>query len=1032
MQIVGRTRYWHSAVLTVLLLSSQARCAQAVESISTFVDALCERGYFDTAVDYLASLEHSSTVSSEQKQTLLYQQTTVLVRQADTTNDVGVKAQLYSDAASKLKKFLASKPPADFVALASGRLATMEVEKARNLLASALGVPKESRGKKLADARKAFEQSREQLKTAEKQFETEIEKLPKLFAPGEQEKQQHKNEMAADLAEVRLTSASIDYELAKSYEPGSEDANRYLKLAADKFGKLYEDYRTRGAGLFAHLWEGRCYQELGDMKRALGCYQDLVDLPAKNSQVRTVRNKALRQSLECWLRPEEKKHEEAVTRGDQWVSEADRLSSYDSDGLAIRYFTAEAHHRIMTGLGPKDPERRKQQQAAVRLARQVSKYPGDYKDKAAKLVVALGGAKEKDPDAEPTTFAEARDRAREALERMQNAKTGREIAQQSGDQAQVEVFGKQEVQEKSEAARLFRVALTCDPGKATAEDLNAVRYYNCFFEWDSHRYLDAAVLGEYLATNFPKSAEGRQGARIALAAWVRMYAESQATDKQFEIDHINHIAEYIIKTWPDQDEAGEAALTLINFALQQQKTDKVLEILARIPAESSKRGEAELRVGQALWSNYLRAARLPADERPPQADLDNDKAKAAETLEQGINRMAAAGVPSSTLVAAVLSLAQIYVDTGRPEKAIERLEDAKMGPLTLLKSGSNLVITSPNMPTEIYKLALRAYVAVQPQRLDDAEKVMDALEKAVNDSGDAKAGETLTVIYITLGRELQQQLEVLRKSKNTDQLKAVSQGFEQFLSRISSREKGNTWSSLNWVAETFYSLGVGFDDGKVGLAAQAKRYYEQAIKAYEHVLARAAKDPAFAPNPDSLTNTKLRLAVSLRRIGRYDEAIKLITEVLTQRNVLLPAQVLAAETYQAKGAADKEAYAKAIFGAEKGKDGQNVVWGWSKIATMTMRDKKYLDTFYLARLQMAECRYRHGMATEDKEKRRKTLDAARQDLWFTYNLYPNLGGPARTEEYNRLLKQIQTTLGDKSIGLEEFHQKSAVENEKKK
>jgi tetratricopeptide (TPR) repeat protein len=544
------------------------------------------------------------------------------------------------------------------------------------------------------------------------------------------------------------------------------------------------------------------------------------------------------------------------------------------------------------------------------------------------------------------------------------------------------------------------------------------------------------VIGEYLAYNFPQSAEGRQGARIALASWVKEYAASRAEDKSFEIDKVNRIAEFIAKTWPDQEEAGEASATLLNFAIQQRSTDKVIEYLNRIPADSPRRGDSELRAGQALWSNYLKAARLPEGERPSDQELERTKTKAAEILQNRVERMKELEQVSPTLVTAVLSLAQILVDTGQPDKAIGWLENETIGPLKLLNDGNEVVFSSGQMPIEIYKLALRAYVAVEPQRLEDAEKVMNALEKAVSESGDAKASETLTLIYIALGRELQQQLEELRTSKKRKQLKTVSDGFETFLSRIIGRDKGNTWSSLNWVAETFYSLGTGFDEGSsLALSPEAKRYYEQAIKAYQQILSRAASEPSFAPKPDALVGVRLRMAVCLRKIGRYDDAIKTIVSVLGERPMMLPAQILGTEIYQAKGGIDKDAYGLAILGgADRDKKGQPTIWGWAKLSKMTMNDEKFNDTFHLARIKLSECRYLYGMMIKDqdkkteKDKRYRTIDAAKQDMWMTYKLYPTLGGESRAEEYNRLLKQIQRALGEKPIGLEEFRQRSIEAN----
>lgn len=999
----------------------------AYEPIGPMVEALCERGYFDTAIEYLEVMKSAHYVPDSAKDALLYQQGVVLMRQAAATNDNGVKARLYDDAAARFKQFLTTSPSPELAAAASGRMATMEVEKARNALAQALRGSKQERDSRLAEVRKAFEAARAQLIQSEGASTAAIEKMPKLFAPGEEHLKQRKIELASDLAEARMTEATIDYDLARTYTAGSDEAKRHLSTAAEKFGRVAEDYRTRPTGLFARLWEGKCYQESGEHKRALTAFEELSDLTGNSKLIATIRAKAIRQAIECLSDPQTRKYEAAATRGQEWISANERLAANDPDGLAIRYVTAVALQKLAATLAPKSADRVQHHKTALRLARQVARYPGEFQNAAEKLVKLLGGTNKDDPEAEPTTFAMARDRGLKAMEKIQNAKMGREISEQTGETDQVKLYDQQEKEAQDEAAHYFKLALQLKPGDAKIEDINAIRHIVCYFYYTEGKFLEAAVLGEYLAFNFPKTAEGRQGARIALASWVKVYSASRESDKSFEIGRITRLADFIVKTWPDQQEAVEASSTLLSFAIQQHDVPKVLEYLERIPADSPKRGEAEIRAGQSLWTNYLLSARLPEDERPPQADLDNLKTKAAEILTRGIEHLRSNDKVTPTLVAAVLSLAQILVDTGQPDKAIEWLENETIGPLKLLNDGNEVVFSSVQMPIEIYKLALRAYVAVQPQRLEDAERVMNALEKAVGSSGDEKANETLTVIYIKLGRELQQQLEELRNSKKSKELKAVSEGFETFLKRIATRNQGNTWSSLNWVAETFYSLGTGYDDGGTGgLSADATRYYTEAVNAYQRILERAASDPKFAPNPDALVGVQLRMAVCLRKIGKFDEAISTIVSVLKDRPMMLPAQVMGAETYQAKGAIDKDAYAYAILGGpEKDTNNQSVIWGWAKLSKLTMNNDKFADTFHQARLRLAECRYRYGMLNKNKAKRRKTINAAREDLWITYKLYPDLGGQEQAEEYNRMLKQIQRGLGEKAIGLEEFRRRSA-------
>jgi tetratricopeptide (TPR) repeat protein len=610
---------------------------------------------------------------------------------------------------------------------------------------------------------------------------------------------------------------------------------------------------------------------------------------------------------------------------------------------------------------------------------------------------------------------------------MRSTSIGREVALQTSDQKELARIENLERDSKADAARLFKLALRLDTAGAKIEEINSARYFTAFFEYDAGNYHNAAVLGDFLARKFPKTAEARQGARIALASWVKLYSEANPDERGFEATRVQDIANFIVKTWPDQIEAAEATATLLNFAIQERNINKVLEYLERIPADSPQRADSELRAGQALWASYLKASRLPEEERPGEEELNRIKKQAAEILEKGATRLKETQQPSPVVVAGIVSLGQILIDSGSPEKAIAWLEDEKVGPLRLLKEGHAAVQSNDRMPIEIYKLTLRAYVAVEPQRIDDAEQIMDSLEKAVGELGDAKASETLTLIYIALGRELQQQLEELRASKQTQQLKTVSEGFEKFLTRIATREKGNTWTSLSWVAETFSSLGAGFEEkSNAPLSRQAKRYYEQAISAYQKLIERAVRDSSFAPNPEAVLGTRLRMSKVMRKIGMYDDAIATILAVLKERPMMLPAQVMGAESYQAKGIIDQEAYALAILGGkDRDKKGQPVIWGWSKISKLTMNNDKFLETFHQSRIELARCRFQYGILNKDKNKRNRTIDAARQDLWITYKLYPQLGGEDTMAEYNRLLMQIQRSLGEKPLGLEEFRRRAA-------
>ncbi len=411
----------------------------------------------------------------------------------------------------------------------------------------------------------------------------------------------------------------------------------------------------------------------------------------------------------------------------------------------------------------------------------------------------------------------------------------------------------------------------------------------------------------------------------------------------------------------------------------------------------------------------------------PQADLERLKQQAEQTLTAGVARMEKAQQIDAQLATAELTLAQIYLESGEPDKAIAQLELPKIGPLPLV-AAKNPIAARGQFASETYRMALRAYIAVEPQQLEKAEAVMNDLEKLVQASGDAKAAENLTAIYISLGRELQQHLQTLVKTGKARQLEAVSKAFETFLDRVLARDKGNNLTTLNWVGETYYNLGMGFEEAAVALRPKAAVYFGKAAAAYEKMLALAEKDPKYQDAPAKLFPMRLRLADCCRRSGKFDEAIKLLLVVLKQQPSLLNAQVQAAETYRSRGDMEPGYYALAIKGSNRGKDGTNTIWGWSQLSKVAENNyAKFADTFHLARLHMAESRYLYVQANKDKNPKltKGVLDAAWKDLWYTYQLHPDLGGEESAARYDRLLRQVQKARGSKEIGLEEFKQRDA-------
>lgn len=1013
------------------LVAIAAGSAYAAEPVDAFLSALRGGKYYDETLTYLDELATSELATPAVRERIDYERGVTLLAAAAEPGDPKLRGAQLDQATAALEKFATEHPQHPLTGAARNSLAGVLVERGRRLVQVAPEADKETAA---AEARNLYGQALTEFTSAEETLTRQLGEMPKLIPPGETELQTQKQRLSAELAQARLMRANIDFETARAFAQGSDEAKKKYEAAAKAYSELHEAYRTRTVGVLARLCEGRCRQALGQFDAALTCFGELMGLP-DSAETRSIRSKSMRHAMECWTESTVAKYQAAVERGEQWLKAA-ADSSADEDNQAIRYLTAVAYQRQAEALPEKDPNRRRLASSARDVAGPLLRDNSSFQAPAKSLLASLsGGVPATNTSAKqesvakagpPKTFVEALAQAKPALERMQKAAIALDAARAKGDKSATPDLEKQRNTAAGEAMRLLDTAMRLRDKDTTTELLASARYYQCFLNWTVGNYYDAAVLGEHLAQHYPDTLPGRQGAKISLASWVRLYADSKAEDRSFELGQIERLAEMTFERWPDQDEAEEAALTLVNFAAAAGKVERAAEYLNKIPADSPRRGQAELRAGQALWSTYLKALRQPEAERPNAEQLEALRKQAREVLEGGIARVKTAGTPpDATLATAVFSLAQLLLEADDPAQAVTWLEEPTFGPLTLVKAG-NAAAGQGNFAPETYKLAMRAYIATNPPQLDKAEESMNALEKLVSAGGDAKAADNLTAIYVSLGRQLQQDMQQLRESGKTEELDRLAAGFQVFLDRLLERGGGGSLATLNWMAETYLNLASGLDGGPARNSQRALDCYAKAAKAYEQLLAAAAKDPKLSAAPESLLALRLKQADAYRGAGLYDEATKTIADVLREKPTLLPAQVVAAGIYQARGAKDPAGYAKAIMGGEPGRNGQNLIWGWAKLSKATMSDERFADTFHKARLSIVESRYGYAMAEKDPQKRQNILNAGVQDVLSTFKVHPGLGGDATRAKYEQLLKAIQKALGQPEIGLKAFDQPAAA------
>ncbi len=988
--------------LLVAGVGFDARACLAAEECQRFLDGLRQRGYFDMALEYLEQMRTSPLASQQFKAMIDYEAGVTLKDSARTGRARSVREKQLDEARVMFKRFLAEQPEHPLAAGGNTQLANLLVERGKLKVEQAADAKTSAQQKKQLreEAQALYGEAEQVFGRLEEYFLAEYRKFDKFLK--DPKKIEAKDHVRRNLFEARISSAQMLEEMSKAHEPGSADHKKCLEGAAAKYQKLYDNYGGILVGLYAHMWEGRCYRELGRIDDAFVAFQDLLAEPDESPPFRLMKNRTMILFLETALLPAVRKYKMAIDEADQWEKEARGQDETSPEGLAVKCLAGEVAFEYARSFDKKQSSSQNAdaRRAAMTKARKLLMYvagrPGEYQRQAKALLRRKEFAGEDASIPEPANYAEAGDRARDAFELMQDP-------QLKPDELAAA---------RADAIEYYRMAFRLKPADVEAEELNVMRYHLAYLYWASGDVYEAAVLGEFLARRYSGGLAARPGAKIAMAAYVRLFNEAPPDDRQFENDRMIGIAKYVAERWAGEPEGDEAWMTLISTALKDGDLPTAQQYLANISADSPRRGKAELMTGQRLWAAYLAASRKPEDERPDQAQLDEMVEQAQQTLENGIQRMRKPVDEGAdidyTLVASVLSLAQISIGANQPDQAVKWLQDPKVGALTLVKSG-HPATDRGNFAVETYKAALRAYVATQ--QLDKADKVMKALEQQINKGGDAAAAGKLTRIYISLGRELQDQLERLGKQGNNQGLQRVSQGFEKFLDQILQREEGNTFNSLNWVAETFFGLGKGFDTGGSKLPDEAKKYYEKAAKAYGNILTLCS-EKKIEFQPGATTSISIRLAKCFRRLGEYAKARDLLKAILKDRATMVDAQIEAAYTYQAWGAEKSAAYNVAIMGYPDGN-----IWGWGLLARKVYGNQKYRSVFHEARYNLALCRLKYAQ-TQKSTKKKALLLQAEKDITNVQRQFPAMGRKQGWyDKYDVLLKKIQSLRGVKVTGL---------------
>ncbi len=513
----------HRHLFLIVALPSMlwfSRPSIAEEPARAFLDGLRSRGYHDTALDYLKAMESSPIAPPDLRQTIPYETALTLVESSREQRDLEVRFQYLDEAQKLLKHFVDSQASHPQAHAAQSQLGNLIVERAR------IKVEQSKSGNSkvlLQQANQLYAQAFKEFSSLEASVSKQLEQIPKVLDTRDKKQAalaQRRTQLRADNLQTELLAAAIREEMADTVADGSQQESTYLTEAADRYDAIYKKYRSRLAGLYARMYQGRCNQRLGKTKDALGYYGELLDQPDTPAAFRTLKTKTLGLAMECWLAPAEKKYAEAIKQASNWLTSAPRNTEREPDMLAIRLSLARAYKMQADDFGSRDPRDTRAIKLSIELAKKHAKVvadePGKLQLEAQELVVELGGRQRESGHAQPQTFTDALAAAKKSLDAIGPAtaevsKIGQQLkraddATREKLQHDLDAAKTKLASVRSSAMDLYRLAMRLADQNTPPSELNLVRYFVCYLYYLEQQYYEAALVGDLVSQRYPESA----------------------------------------------------------------------------------------------------------------------------------------------------------------------------------------------------------------------------------------------------------------------------------------------------------------------------------------------------------------------------------------------------------------------------------------------------------------------------------------------------------------------------------------------
>jgi TolA-binding protein len=1013
------------AALALFLLAVAAPHAEEPPHLQ-FVQGLREKQLPDLALEYLEALQKKA-LPAEVATLLPLESAKARLALAELETEPGRRTNLREQARNDLQTFAQKHPGHPLAADANLELARVVVLQGKEQLTRAHG--NEDKAGTAVDLRKArslFEQAGRELEAASKQIDAQ---LTTYAEPKNAAEEAAKRTLSRSRIQAEFERGTNFLDQAQTYTEERELLKRgeIVKKAIATLERASRQEPKNPTCSLARVWLGRAHFENDNPQEADRVYKEVIGEPGEYSEAA--------RRLARWFRLQVLSKDQAKKDAPAQVQrEAERwLNDYKGhlntpEGYGVRYELAEALLAQAVALPKTQAVRARDfytraQKLYQALELADNNYSEAAREKKLNIVLTLSEERSRGDITKLADFEECYLRAQLEVARL--------------NRAEKELKGDQLAGQRDEHIRNIVQALTrglsLADAKVPAPDLGDARYLLTRAYYSQEDYYRTAVLGEELARTASALPRAPQAATYALYAYAQLIAAGERASAGAETldadrNRLRKLAEYVEKTWPNDNAADVARHQLGAVAWGEKKYPQAVAALGRISSSYA----------NATHSNYLLAmAALQADKagiapppgKPPYLKL----AIAGLTLIPD----PAPGIPSAvvqTYLEAKLQLGGLLYSAGN-FKELEELASALTKTLAGPGLGLDDAARSEFRPrVRALDLLARYGQGEADYRAGQYAKVCAALEPIVNQLRNPATKQQLTEIKHPglVNGLLSLALRANVQDNKMDRAKDI-------LDLLQASDPDNAVDTLR---DLLRQLSVQIQDlrqkGDV-----AKEQLNRTVSSFGVFLDVLAKQQEKTPDAGRM----LFLADGYALLDKHDTAAQLLKQVpeplaegdakepdpkkvqlyravriLYVRELRLARQFAeaAAELDHLTGTADKPRWGQGSFELlkermflleDQGKFGgtSGAVQGWiAAMRSMQRRikqDARVREQYYECYFHLTHSLYKHALTIGDAAKRRKSLQQAANYVVQLERTQPDMGGAANQQRFADLLEK---------------------------